>query len=313
MGGLEIRADLAEQALEGILAGLAGVVPAGRALGTGHEVVRQGFVAVDVEGEIDAGLLHLLDRPVDLRRGLGRRLGPLAVEVAPERVAAQVTTHRAVDAHIGHHVDHGLLEQSLRDRILGIEQAIDKALDPPLGHGLAGVLTGGHPDLLAPGRLLIADDQQGVGVAVGRGAQVLGAHAVKAQGIGDELLMALQRVRREIRVIDHAGVGPVTDDQLAAVEFGLDPVPVLAVDRGHGAVVAKAVGEGHLAGILDGHHAVLPVAIAELKVEPLQVLITHIVADLEADVVGGRGAHHLDVAAIETAVNAQAHDRLSCS
>ena len=94
-----------------------------------------------------------------LRAALARRRLPFAVEVGAGGVGAQVAAHAAVGVHVRHDVEHRALEEAARDRVGGVEQPLEHALDEPLGHRLARMLAGDHPDRLAP-RALLADGRR---------------------------------------------------------------------------------------------------------------------------------------------------------
>jgi hypothetical protein len=154
-----------------------------------------------------------------------------------------------------------------------------------------------HSFLRPVGRL--ADGQQGVGMTVGCRAQGLGAHPGMLQRRGDQLLVLAQAVGREIGHVDDIGLGPVTDDELLAVELGVGAEPVLQVAADHRLVVLEAVRVGHFPGVLDHHGAVDITRIAQLEEKPLHVLAAGIGAYLQANVVGRVGLHDLDIAAVE--------------
>ena len=75
-------------------------------------------------------------------------LVPFAVEIDARRIGAQMATAGTVGVHIGDDVEAGAGAKLAGDRIIHIEQAIDKAFHPPFSHGFARVLAGDDPDRL---------------------------------------------------------------------------------------------------------------------------------------------------------------------
>src|SRR5688572_11182741 len=108
---LEVGRDplqrLAERVEQRLLFGLEARNP----LEAGEEIGRDRLVAVNVHGEVDAGLLHLLERVMDLGATLQRRRVPFAVEVHARSVGAQVAAARSVRIHVRDDVERRLLAQ----------------------------------------------------------------------------------------------------------------------------------------------------------------------------------------------------------
>ena len=123
----------------------------------------------------------------------------------------------------------------------------------------------------------------------------------------DKLGMARHRVRGEVGEAHLVADGPVADRQHLAVVLGRDAGPGLAILRGDGAVVPPAVRVGHAAGILDPEHAVLARGAAHAEVEPLEELAASVGHDLQPDPVGRPSREAADVAAVEIAVDGEAH------
>ena len=91
----------------------------------------------------------------------------------------------------------------------------------------------------------------------------------EASARAEQREMALPRVRLEVRVVDAVARGLVRDHELAAVERGRHPEPVLAIVRSHGLVAAPAVEVRRLARVDEADAHGLPARALQAEVEPL--------------------------------------------
>ena len=121
--------------------------PARDAVEAGEEHVRDRLVAVHVHREVDAGPVHRRAGVEDLGAALQARRMPLAVEVHARGVGPQVAAARAVRVQVGNDVEGRRSPERAGDRIVRVGQPVQRALHPPFGHRLAGVLAGVKPYL----------------------------------------------------------------------------------------------------------------------------------------------------------------------
>src|SRR5690606_30034134 len=150
MGALEVRVDLHESAfVQRLPLGLPRG-PRRNAFCSGDEGVGQGFIAVNVEEKIDTGLLHALTGVENLGAALLGRGRPFAVEIGPDRVAAQMTEKGTIRIHVGNDEEADFGAQLETDRIIGIEEPVEEAFYEPFGHALARMLPRDDPRDLAP-------------------------------------------------------------------------------------------------------------------------------------------------------------------
>ena len=257
---------------------------------------------MDIHREVDAGFVH----PVTDREHLGRlfrgRSGPFAVEIGANRIGSKMPAARTIGVAIGHDMDAALRPQRARHRIGGIGQALERALHPPLGLGLARVLAGIEPHLRRAFAHLEAVDR----LAVNRGAEPDIVHALAGGRIGDKIVVPLHRVGREIGAPEQVARRQIADRQRAAVlvlvEGARRARPVFAVFRDAGIVVRPAarIGAGVEAGELE--HDFLARLGGDAEVEPLEELGFIVAADREA---GGSAVdrQHFDIAAVEPGID----------
>src|SRR3546814_2354032 len=106
---------------------------------------------------------------------------------------------RAVGIHVGDDVETALGEQRARVRIGGVGELFERALHPPFGHRFARMLARIKPDLRVAAAHFEAVDR----LAFEAGAEAAMSHALAFGGPGDEVVVALHRVGREIRSEEH--------------------------------------------------------------------------------------------------------------
>ena len=258
-----------------------------------------------IKAEVNAYFEHLLAHQKHLGGARQARALPLAVQVGAGGIGAQIAAHRAIGIHVGHEVKHALGQQHTRDGVVGIEQALQKALGKPLGHGFAGMLAGDQPDLLFErqrGRTVrVGNAQQGQVAPVERQAQMLHLHAFRHGRRADQVEVALVGIGFEIGEIDTLRRGREARRHDLAVELGVDAKPVLAIHAGQNAVVLPAPGVSALARVEKAQRHRYSGRALQAKVKPLREVAGVVAPNSELDVAGILQAQHLDGAGIEGA------------
>ena len=304
---LKVRTACQPACLEGILQRLDAGAIAGVALGPRHEVVGQPLVTVGIQTQVDADLLHGLAHQKHFGRALQAGLLPLAVQIGAGGIGAQVAAHGAVGVHVGHHMEHALAQQHSGHRIVRVQQALQKAFDKPLRHGLTGMLTRDQPNLAALRqrcrRRCIGDAQQHHVAALQSGAQALQLHVRRQRRGADQIQMALVGIGFEIGEVDAIGVRREARGHDLPVEIGVDAKPVLAVVAGDHPVVVPAFRVGTLSRVQEpqGDRQLRRAVQAEMK--PLGELAGVVAPDVELDVGRIGQAQHLDGAGIKAIGN----------
>jgi hypothetical protein len=227
---------------------------------------------------------------------------PLAVQVDPGGVAAQVAARRPVDVDHRDQVHGRRLQQARADRVGRVQQAVQRPFHPPAGHGLAGVLAAHHPY----GARAVAKSNAVDRAAVDRPSDLVDRYAGGGGGAVQQAPMAGQVVGREEGEPDGVGAGRAADLQHAVGEAGLGAGPGLVVGADAGAVARPAARIGRGPGVDDAQDQRLALGAAHPEIEPLEPRTVGIRSDPQV----GRGlAHavHQDVAAVEIGVDLQGH------
>ena len=253
-----------EQALQ--LGGVGAVVR--HAFGAGYEHIGQGFVAVDVEKEIDAGFVHFLAHIINFRAFLHARLQPFAVEIGAARIGAQVAQRRAVGVHVRNNVEGGQIQQRARRRVLVVEQSGEQPFRKPFGHALARMLAGDNPHFQIAVHA-VADGQQIDVAPFGRAAQIADLAQAAALRFAQQVQMLLVGIGFEIGVINAVGQRRVLDHKLAVFIAGGHAEPVLAVVRSHRLIAVPALRIGRFAGIVEADAAGRIGRALQAEVKPL--------------------------------------------
>ena len=180
-------------------------------------------------------------------------------------------------------------------RVCRVGQAGDGAFHPPFGHALARMLARLQPD----GQRAFADFQTIDRPAIKAMAQTAIGDVGVGCGLGDEVLVALGGIGREIGEVGDVAFGGQRDGQraivLAGIPIGLGAGPEMAIRRDTRAIARPAARiSGRIEpGDLEHHLLVAPAGQAEM--EPLEEVARMVAADGEA--CGGAGnAQHLDIA-----------------
>ena len=301
MGSLEIRVERGIAILEFLQQRQPLRRHRGHALETGDEIIGQHLVTMHVEAEFDAGLDHALADMEHFRAALQAGVLPFAVQIGARCVGPQISAPAAIRVHVRNDIEHGAFQQRAGRRVRRVEQPVEEALDPPFGHGLAGMLARDHPK----GRLALARlaNLQDVDILpVQRPARHLQRDQRRGQRIGHQIGVALHRIGREIGVIDRIRGRHMLDGHDLAVEPGRHAEPVLPVIGGDGVIILEAARIGHIAGILDDQCQRPAPCPGDAEVEPLREVRRIVLADAQAG--GGvLQGDNLDVAAIEGAAD----------
>ena len=218
----------------------------GDAFEAGDEHRRDRFIAMNVDREVDAGFIHSIADCQHFGAFLSAGAGPFAVEVHSRRIGAQMSAARAIGVGIGDDVEAAQLAKLARHRIGRIGQAIKRAFHPPFGHRFAGMLAGIKPHLLLALAQFKAIDR----LAIKTMAQHPVRDAVCQGRSGDQIVMLLHRIGREIGEPGLIGAGSVAHGERAAllvlVIGTVGAAPELAVLAHCGAVIRPAtrIGRG---------------------------------------------------------------------
>ncbi len=301
--GLEVGRRRAQQRQVTGITGKLVFAHVGDAFEPGHEDVGDRFVAVHVDREIDTGRIHRAPDRQHFGRPLCARFMPFAVEVHADGIGAKVPAARSVGIGIGHDMQRRCRSQPRRDRIGGIGQGLERAFHPPFGHRFAGMLPGVEPDLLRPGAGGQAVDR----LSLDRMAQHAVRHMRCRRDPGDEIVMPLHRIGREVGEPRDIAVGAMPDRQRAAadrpVPLAVRAQPVLPVVRYRRAIAGPAAGIGAAVETGDLQGEVAPRRAGNAEVEPLEELAVAVPPDGQHGLRPGDG-DNLYVAAVEGGVDA---------
>ncbi len=216
----------------------------------------------------------------------------------PTALVLQMAAARPVGIHVRDDVEGRPGEQPAGDRIGLVEQPLERALHPPFGHRLAGMLAGVEPDLERP----VADPE----IIHLLPVESLPERAVLDQRMGrdrgDEVVMALHRVGREIGEPDAVRRRSHPDGEDSAFIGRVDPLPLLAVERHAGAVILPAERIGGAGAVEDPELDRLAGRAGQAEIEPLVEIGSVVLGDFEVDSVALDG-DRANVAAIEGARN----------
>ena len=217
-----------------------------------------------------------------------------------------MTALAAVRVHVRHNVEHRFLAQHAGDGVLVIQKPAEKAFHPPFGHGLAGVLAGGHPDG-ALGRVRLTDRQEINRLAVQGFADHLQRDLGMSLGPGDQVLVPLHGVGCEIGKPDGIRLRGVLQRQHAVGIIRVDTKPGLAVIGGAGAIAWPAFQIGRTSGVLDRHAQGRAQCAGDAKMEPLEEFRPIVLADFQANASGIGGVQNVDIAAVERVSDVKGH------
>ncbi len=197
---------------------------------------------------------------------------------------------------------HDLAEHP-SDRVVFVGELLERAFHPPFGHALAGMLPSVEPDA----ERALADRQAVDVLSIEALAEELIADALNCGGLGDEVVVPLHRIGREIGDPDEVlRRGQLHRQNAVCVARVLDSNPFLAVEAHHPFVVGPSVRIGGAGAIGDSQSDRSPAGAGKPEIEPL-IEIAHVVRDdLEVDAVAVL-VDHSDVTRIERAGNGQCH------
>ena len=260
-----------------------------------------------VQAQINADRQHFLAHQKHFGRALQGRLQPLAVQVGTGGIGAQVATRAAVGVHVGHHIKHAALQQDTAHRIIGIQQALQKAFGKPLGHGLAGVLAGDQPDLftlgLGHGGRCIGDTQHRHIPPIQRAAQAGLGDMAGGASRAQQIQMLLIRIRLKVGQVDALGLWRQPRRHHLAIKLRVDAKPVLPVVTGHHLVAVPAIRVGALARIHKTHHHRHLRRTVQRKMKPLGKIRSIVLADVDLNIARIGHANHVNGTGIELGGN----------
>ncbi len=267
-------------------------------VGAGDEHVRQSFVAMHVEAEIDAGLPHAGTGQENFRAFLHRRFRPFPIQVGAGRVCTQIAAPRAVWIHVRHDVQHGPVEHGAGNRIGLVDQPAEKTFHPPGRLAFARMLPPDRPaDPLTVARR--TDGQQVQIGAIHGLSQHLVTDPRRGKATGEEIPATLAGIGREIGVVGRAAVRRVADREDAVRIIGRHPEPVLPVVRRDGPIVLPTSLVACFPGIFDAEPTFPAPHAGGAKMEPLEEIGIRILADRQSDRRRIAGVDDFDIAGIE--------------
>ena len=230
-----------------------------------------------VHRKIDAGLVHMVEDPEHFRALFRGWLMPFAVEIGAHRIGPQMAASRAVRVHVRNDMKCRFFAQHAGHRIGRVGQAVKRAFHPPFGHRFARMLARIEPD----GKIAGTDAEIVEFPAIKGLPERRMADAVAPGDFGDQVIMALNRIGREIGEPQRVGLRAMADCQRAVAIVGLGEEPVLAITRHAGLVIVPALRIGTVARIGDGKREILPGTACDAEIEPLIEIGLVILDDLQ--------------------------------
>ncbi len=219
-----------------------------------------------------AGFVHSIPDGEHLGAFIRRWLCPFAVEIHTGEIGPQMATPRSVGVAIGYDMNAAFFEQFARMRVAHVGEHVERALHPILGLSLARMLARIEPYL----HITIAHFEAVDGLAFKAVAEAAIVHALALRRIGDQIVMALHRIRREIGDPDDVAGRRMTDGQCAAILIlgvaGIGAPPIIAVFGHAGAVIGPAAGIGAALQPSDSQHQFLATGAGDAEMEPLRKL-----------------------------------------
>ena len=263
---------------------------------------------MDVQEQVDANALHVLQHEQHFRAVLGVGRLPGAVEVLPGVVGAQMPPVSAIRIHVRHQVQFGLGQQRGDLGVIGVLQALDQPLHEPLGHVLAGMLLGDDPQLTR--RRSLATDTQQLDIAPLQAATAGHQLGTTLQRRTDQALMACPRIGFEVGEPGLLALGLQLEVQLPVGEARGYAKPVLLVVAGHGLVAVPGLVVGRLPSVGQAEAmALADLQAVDLKVEPLKMMAVEIWPHGQQYSLRVTGIDDLDIATVE--IRTDLHDCLA--